>query len=58
MKNHFSLLTLLTIISCPSKLQAQDQVVEVTADRNRNNNDFKYTKSKPGSYSIKSNLII
>jgi hypothetical protein len=56
MKNHFSLLTVLLtiIISCPSKLQAQDRVVEVTADRNRNNNvDFKYTKSKPGSYSIK-----
>jgi hypothetical protein len=31
MKNHFSLLTVLLtiIISCPSKLQAQDRVVEV-----------------------------
>jgi predicted transcriptional regulator len=59
MKNHFSLLTVLLtiIISCPSKLQAQDRV-EVTADRNRNNNvDFKYTKSKPGSSIIEFNNL-
>jgi murein DD-endopeptidase MepM/ murein hydrolase activator NlpD len=59
MKNQLNLFTILLIIilSCPTKLIAQDRVVEVTTNRNTNNSiDFKYTKSRPGSYTIKINF--
>lgn len=59
MKNHRYLYAILLVfaISCFTKTQAQDRVIEVTAVRNTNNNiEFSYTKSKPGSYTVKINF--
>ncbi|MEZ7499482.1 hypothetical protein QO200_12125 [Flavobacterium sp. Arc3] len=56
MKNYFQLkiALCLIIISCSTKLQAQDRVIEVTAIRNENKSvDFFYKKNMPGSYTIK-----
>ena len=56
--NHYLFtIALIIVLSCTEKLQAQDRIVEITAVKSTNNNvDFNYTKSKPGSYTVKINF--